>query len=134
MSAVKDTQALLANLDPVLQPGTFVFCSTRDGAVLGQALASSKASFAEDEGVSLIVPVTKAEELGFDLDLPMRQITLSVRSALDSVGLTATVAQCLADENIPCNVVAAAHHDHVFVPAEHADDALAVLEALQERS
>ena len=47
------------------------------------------------------------------------------------VGLTAAVAVALADAGIACNVVAAVHHDHLFVPVESADAALAALRALQ---
>jgi hypothetical protein len=59
-----------------------------------------------------------------------RCITLSVHSSLDAVGLTAVVATQLAAHNISANVIAAFYHDHVFVPAPHADAALAALQAL----
>jgi hypothetical protein len=55
-----------------------------------------------------------------------------VNCALDGVGLTAAVASALAGEGIPCNVVAAFHRDHIFVPSEAAERALAVLKALPE--
>jgi hypothetical protein len=61
----------------------------------------------------------------------MRCITLNVYSALDGVGLTAAVARALADLGIACNMVAGFHHDHAFVPATRADDALQGLLALQ---
>ncbi|WP_409995099.1 ACT domain-containing protein [Rhizobium leguminosarum] len=64
----------------------------------------------------------------------MRQITLNVNSALDDVGLTAGVAASLAEAGIPCNMVAAYHHDHVFVPSGLADRALNLLVALQGAS
>ena len=57
----------------------------------------------------------------------MRQITLMVHSALDGVGLTAAVANALAAEGCPCNVVAAYHHDHIFVAVQDADKAMKVL-------
>ncbi|QOF70735.1 ACT domain-containing protein [Aminobacter sp. SR38] len=60
----------------------------------------------------------------------MRRITLNVYSALDGVGLTAAVATALARHAIPCNMVAAYHHDHAFVPAARAEAALASLEEL----
>jgi hypothetical protein len=46
---------------------------------------------------------------------------------LDGVGLTGAVASALSDAAIPCNVVAAFHHDHLFVPADLAEAALHVL-------
>jgi hypothetical protein len=57
-----------------------------------------------------------------------------VHSDLQAVGLTAAVAAALAEAGISCNVVAAAHHDHLFVPVESASQAIAVLQALQERA
>jgi uncharacterized protein len=44
--------------------------------------------------------------------------------------LTAAVAAALADAGISANVVAAFHHDHVFVPARRADEALDCLRRL----
>jgi uncharacterized protein len=67
--------------------------------------------FVEDEGVSRRPCRATPED-----PLAMRQITLDVHSALDGVGLTAAVAVALAAEGIPCNMIAAHHHDHVFVP------------------
>ncbi len=45
-------------------------------------------------------------------------ITLTVHSDLQAVGLTAAFAAALAQADIPCNVVAGAYHDHLFVPVE----------------
>jgi hypothetical protein len=74
--------------------------------------------FREREGVSLILERSTAATLGFDVSLPVRRIVLQVHSALDGVGLTAAVSAALCAEAIPCNVVAAYHHDHIFVPSE----------------
>jgi hypothetical protein len=46
------------------------------------------------------------------------------------VGLTAAVAGALADLGIPCNMVAAYHHDHAFVPEADADRAMEALRGL----
>ena len=40
------------------------------------------------------------------------------------------VARALASESISANVIAGYHHDHVFVPAVRADDALELLTKL----
>ena len=55
-----------------------------------------------------------------------------MHSDLAAVGLTAAFSQALAQAGIGCNVVAGTVHDHLFVPAERAADAMAVLQALQE--
>lgn len=122
---------MVAGMRPVLEPGEFVFCTTRDEALVAEALAPALGLFREAEGVSLILPPATAETLGFTVGLPMRRIVLSVHSALDGVGLTAAAAGALAAEGIPCNVVAAFHHDHVFVPSGMAERALAALKALE---
>ena len=46
------------------------------------------------------------------------------------MGLTAAVSTALAGAAISCNVLAGFHHDHLFVPADRADEALDVLLAL----
>lgn len=118
-------------MDPVLVPGEVVFCTTPDAGIAAAALPRALAVFAEDEGTSLVLPLAVARSMRFDTGAPMRQITLQVHSALDGVGLTVAVAGALAAEGIPCNVVAAFHHDHLFVPPEMAERALAALRALQ---
>jgi uncharacterized protein len=92
------------------------------------------ATFRESEGVTLIVEETRARAAGLPLLLRAAWLTLGVDSALDAVGLTAAVATALADAGIACNVVAAAHHDHLFVPVERADAALAALRQLQAQA
>jgi hypothetical protein len=41
------------------------------------------------------------------------------------------VASALSDAGIPCNMVAAFHHDHVFVPSSMAAAALDALRKVQ---
>ena len=61
----------------------------------------------------------------------MRCITLNVYSSLEGVGLTAAVATALAENGIACNMVAAFHHDHAFVPDALSQKAMQVLKELQ---
>lgn len=130
MRPISDTQAMIAGMTPRLQPGTFVFCAPDRGA-LASLMPAAVAYFAEAEGPSLIVPVDAARAAGVSVDLPMRLITLEVFSSLDGIGLTAAVAERLMQHGIACNIVAAMRHDHVFVPAHRAEEALAALRALQ---
>ena len=60
------------------------------------------------------------------------RITLGIHSSLEAVGLTARVSAALTERGISANIVAALHHDHVFVPWERRDEALAVLRGLSE--
>ncbi|MFT3942208.1 MAG: ACT domain-containing protein [Ancrocorticia sp.] len=84
----------------------------------------------ETEGLSVVVPVEAAEKLGTPAEPVFTCLTLDVYSALESVGLTATVATELADHGISCNVIAGLHHDHLLVPVTRADEAVRLLEAL----
>ena len=77
----------IASLAPLLQPGTFVFCSVLHNATAREAMAVAVSSFVEDEGLSLILPRTEAVRLGLIFDMTMRQITLMVYSDLDGIGL-----------------------------------------------
>ena len=60
-------------------------------------------------------------------------ITLTVHSALDAVGFLAAVTARLAAAGIGANPVSAFFHDHLFVPAARADEALALLRSLAFR-
>jgi hypothetical protein len=120
---VRDTDSMIAGMSPRLVPGVFVY-RTVSGDEMAALLPQARSMFREDEGVSLVLPGAP------DDPLAMRQITLDVHSALDGVGLTAAVAAALAAEGIPCNIIAAHHHDHVFVPVGQAESAVAVLRAL----
>lgn len=107
----------------------FHFC-TFAPAQAAALTADAIAMFREDEGLSLILPDSVVRAHGLPADQPMVCLTLHVHSALDGVGLTAAVASALADAGIACNMVAAFHHDHAFVPEADADRALAVLKEL----
>jgi len=63
----------------------------------------------------------------------MRQITLTVHSSLEAVGLTAAFATELTRHGISANVVAGYYHDHIFVGAGDAERAVAALQGLSER-
>lgn len=127
---VQDRDAMIAGMQPDLYPHSYVFCTLPDTAAAGDLLRHALATFHEDEGLSLLLPLDIAAARGFPTDQPMRRITLQVYSSLSGVGLTAAVATALADAGIPCNMIAATCHDHAFVPADMADRALAILKDL----
>lgn len=126
-------QGMISGMTPVLQSGEFAFATLPDGAdaaLLGSAIAT----FHEAEGLSVILPMAEADTAGLPCDTPMACITLNVYSALEGVGLTAAVATALAEAGIACNMVAAFHHDHAFVPVRDAQRALGILEDLQKQA
>jgi hypothetical protein len=113
---------MLAGMAPALNPGRFVFRTLAEGEAAPEGAVGW---FREAEGLSVIVPAGPGDAL------PMCWITLTVHSALDGVGLTAAVSGALAGAGIACNMVAAHRHDHLFVPEADAQEAMAVLAALQ---
>ncbi|MEZ5569667.1 MAG: ACT domain-containing protein [Halioglobus sp.] len=125
-----DLSRLLARLSPLLLPQEFVFCCVAGGSYGDFAELAPLAAFHEAEGLTLLLPAASAAERHWPTSPPMRCISLGVQSSLEAVGLTAAVASALAAHGIAANVVAAFHHDHLFVPAASADDALAVLQGL----
>jgi hypothetical protein len=122
----RDLTTLLRTLRPERQPGTFVFTTTASSPPGASPIATVR----EDEGLTLVLERREAERLGLPCGDDAAMITLRVHSALGAVGLTAAVAGRLASEGISCNVVAGYYHDHLFVPADRADDAIHALEAL----
>jgi len=124
---------MVRGMNPDLRPGRFVFCSPATGVDLSPLYEHAIATFREDEGLSLLLPEKVAEAHGLQASEPMCQITLRVYSDLSGVGLTAAVSAALTEKAIPCNVIAATLHDHVFVPADKAQAALAALKDLQRR-
>jgi hypothetical protein len=57
-------------------------------------------------------------------------ITLNVHSSLDAVGFLAAITTRLAAAGMGVNPISAFFHDHLFVPAERADEAMAILKTL----
>ena len=82
----------------------------------------------------MLIPFELAEKTKLNVDHPMRCITLNVYSSLEGAGLTAAVSTALGNNAIPCNMVAAFHHDHVFVPSEMCGQAMEVLTSLQKQA
>ena len=130
MSApIGDRATLLRTMNPVLHEGVFVFSSVPIATDLSRL--DFVVALREDEGWSLVLREADARERGFPARFRAAWITLTVASDLHAVGLTAAVAQALAAEDIACNVIAGAHHDHLFVPIAQSADAMAALRALQ---
>lgn len=128
MSGETNLAQLLRTMQPVRQPGTYVFCTV--ASLAGLDLADCIGTFREAEGITLILPRATADQLRLHYSYVAAWLTLTVHSALEAVGLTAAFAQALARHHISCNVVAGYYHDHIFVAEAEADTALTVLRQL----
>lgn len=86
--------------------------------------------FQEAEGLTVITRATDQTPS----DNQWTWLQLDVYSDLQAVGFLAEVAKALSKVGIPCNAVAAFHHDHIFVPIARADDAVVAIEALRAQT
>ncbi len=121
---VSDLQGMLAGREPVMleeHGWQFVTC------VGDRTHENAFAVISEAEGTTYIVPADQS-----DRSPEFARITLQIHSALEGVGLTAAVSNALAEAGIACNVVAGFHHDHLFVPWDRCEEALAILKRLSQ--
>jgi hypothetical protein len=128
---VSNLAELLRTLQPVLNDGTFVFAALPHDT--DSSALEPLATFRENEGLTVVVDEERARLAGLSVLFRAAWITLTVHSDLQAVGLTAAVADALTRANISCNMIAAACHDHLFVPVESASAAIEALTALQRR-
>ena len=131
--AEADLATLIRNLKPKTLPDTYVFCSLEDADYGVLSHTNPLASFAEPEGLTLVLTRESADEESLAYEGTFRCISLQVHSSLEAVGLTAAVTGELAAEGISANVIAGYHHDHIFVPSHQAESALRLLEIMSSR-
>ena len=126
---------MLASITVSRRAGTWTFFTVSapdEAARLMLASSGVDALIREDEGITAVATVEAAANLGAMIEFEAAWLTLDVHSALEAVGLTAAVSRVLGDQGIPCNVIAAHHHDHLLVPVERANDAVAAIESLRD--
>jgi hypothetical protein len=122
-------EKLIKTMQPVLQDGLFVFHASKKN--FKELLAFEPVQlFMETEGTAAILKKEIADENGLEYAFISRMITLNVYSSLEAVGFLAAITKELAHEGISVNAVSAYYHDHLFVPAEKAEQALKILESM----
>ena len=127
MAGERNLDVLIASMEPVVRDGRYVFV-TVDTATA--ATLPAEIVVRETEGVTVVVAQAEADARGLPYDFVAGWITLQVHSALDAVGLTAAFSGALAASGISTNVVAGYHHDHLLVPINDVDRAMAALREL----
>lgn len=118
-------EVLIANMEPVLHDGTYVFASVSNIEAIPRDITVCEVK--EKEGTTVVVSKDDAERLGLAIDFVASWITLNVHSSLEAVGLTAAFATALGENNISCNVIAGYYHDHIFVDQRDKEKAMSVL-------
>ena len=106
----------MSSLKPRLYSERYAFEMTFD-----QSLNDAFALIREAECLTVVRP---------DPDGDWARISLGVHSSLEAVGLTAALSNALAEAAISANIIAALHHDHLFVPWSRRQEALRCIEAL----
>ncbi|MFA6489128.1 MAG: ACT domain-containing protein [Candidatus Micrarchaeia archaeon] len=88
----------------------------------------------EKEGITAVFSEDIRENMGLysqkKIEGPFCLITFEAKTSLGAVGITAAASSALAKEKIPANMVAGYFHDHVLVPFEKKDAAIACLAKL----
>ncbi len=128
MTGMTDLDAMLRSLTVSIRREQYTFVTVASPPPLGDGIA---ALLTEAEGATVVATVERATAEGWTYDFEAAWLTLEIHSALEAVGLTAAFSAVLADAQIPCNVLAGFHHDHLLVPADRATEAVAALESLR---
>lgn len=133
-----DARALLARTPLLVRRGPFVLaawgpaqisavcqgllrCRTAHGFVI---LDELEASALLPEGALIDMPPARHVQRGFAL------ITLGQPMEWNVTGVLAAVSSALADAGVPLGAAAAFSRDHLFVPLDRLDDAIAALAPL----
>jgi hypothetical protein len=130
MNGITDLSELLRSACPVLTELEYVFVTVAEDSPTQHLDAIC--TFREKEAITIICPKSNAEAAGLTFEGVYREIVLTVHSSLEAVGFLASIATALSRKNIPCNVVSAYYHDHIFVPAALAERAVNALSRLAD--
>lgn len=118
----------MISLEPKLNEHDYVFCSSDEP--LDRSI-KPLATFSEKEGMTYILRSIDADKFDIIYQGKWAWISLDYFSDLAMVGLTAIFSSALGKHGISCNVVAAFHHDHIFVPVDKSSEAMRVLSAIR---
>ena len=128
MTGSSDVAAMLRTLEVVARPDEYVYATLPVGH---PAVSFAAATITEREGLTAVLRRSDADQYEVKYEYVAAWLTLSVHSALESVGLTSALSQALSQAGISANVLAGYFHDHILVPACESERAIAVLHELR---
>ena len=136
MSGETDLKVLFSNLKVRKSEELYVFvsCAPEDVAKKLPDNLPVLMRFEEAEGTTFILTKSLAETYNLSYEFESFCLTLDIHSSLEAVGFMARIASLLAEAQIPVNPVAGFYHDHLFIPAKKADEALSLLQNLADNS
>jgi uncharacterized protein len=126
MAGEQKLSVLLQSMKPKLIEEEYVFCSVSVEQV-ATLNVTPVCQFRELEGITLIITKQQAEQANLNYEFVCRMITLFVHSSLEAVGFLAAITNKLAENEISVNAVSAYYHDHLFVPANKAEQVMQIL-------
>jgi hypothetical protein len=136
MVGESDLEKLLNNMEPVLMDGRYYFATVDESQLLTLSgyLDGISSIFREKEGLSIVfsedLKAVMSRLSGKAIVGPFALISLTIHSDLHAVGLMARITGALAKEGISVNAISAYYHDHLYVPYDRKEDAMAVLAEL----
>ena len=88
---------------------------------------------------TLILPLEDARQIASERDdfiyeFECKRIILDVHSSLSAIGYMAVLSKVLAEKEIGCNPISGYYSDHLFIPAERADEAMVTLRGVKEKA
>lgn len=131
MSGETDLDQLLQNMQPELKEGEYVFVCLNKEKFKSKKL-NPRCIFMEDEGISVIIRRDEADKKYIQYKSIFKMITLKIHSSLDAVGFLAKITNELAKQKISVNPISTYYHDHFFVPASRAEEAMTILKQITE--
>ena len=130
MSGKTDLKEILQNINPYLLDESFVFITSCEPIEDLVNLLNPKATFLEDEGMTLVISQKDADKHSLQYDSVFKCISLGVHSSLESYGLISTITNELSKHQISSNIFSGFFHDHIFVQANKATEALKVISSI----
>lgn len=133
MAGLPELSEVLKIMKPKIQPGEYIFCVVSEAKFRTMNI-KALCTFKEKEGISAILDRPSADGNAIQYSSVWKMISLSVNSSLESIGMLAAISTRFAKERIPLNVISAYHHDHLFVPVQFAEKAMALLKKIGEEA
>lgn len=131
MSGETDLGRILETMQVRRREGIYVFATIPAGRPLPDLPLSAMIS--EVEGTTIVLNRDIAVGAGVEHEFEAAWLTIELHTSLQAVGVTASVATALAMKSIPVNVLAGFHHDHLLVPHDRVDEAVAAIDLIRQQ-
>ena len=131
---------LLCTLQPLMNPTVYVFASLPADTIQNSQLQTWLLSRAlmvfkepAEDSITYVLTQATAQDVqsqglsNFKFEFECKKITIHIHSSLAAVGFMPVLTGALAARGISCNPVSGFYSDHLFVPAQRGDEALAAL-------